>query len=1605
MSNTLGRPTAEEAQTRRLIEKELQSIQSSSQLLRRLQQGREAEEMADEEGDHKDQAGERSKEAPGTWQDAFVLLQEQMTVLMQRIPEQATQGNAVQGPISPEERASHPSISTDHHHEHNTTVDDCGNRGQNAGASSMSTAQGATSQGQGPTATAYATALRQREQVRTQALMDQQPPDLMLSIVYATRQILTEDPPKFDMEQGAKAFDAWKRRWANHVARATERCNPETVYKHVMSELVRALSDDTWNWLVNQHHLQDHLEDPDALVDALERQVYKTTNIINMMLTAGNKRKSNTEKFDSVVQEIDRTVKYFVQFCKDDVEDGLKRFFLVLQTTDKRLQTKLMEKFNTSKFHQLAEMARQSEIVSAHVEHMFEQGQVNHTTSYQAGKTGGPKGGHKGRGRSSEGTGGQRSQSQGRDRPQPKKDSKKCSYCGKDSHDRSECPAKGSTCQRCQKKGHFAAVCRAPTPVLSANQSEVPPSVNAISTAQRASIKLNGSCMQVNDVVTRLDVEPLDTIPVTLSDRTGYSSKAQGLADTGANVNLLPDSLGKTFATYQLADLPASPKTANGGSLPIKGIVVADVFSNDVMLKDIKWLTADINKIILSRQLTRDLDLIPANFPFARASAAVRRESNGRKVGTVTFSDSQLPFSNNAALECKSQDGTFKVTFKNAPELDSLASEFPEVFGGHIGQIRGPPAKIELRPDAIPNSAGAHRRIAEAFLEPLKREIDEQLAAGILEPAPESPDGHAWLHPIVVVPKKGTANVRLCVDFRRLNKYCLRPNNPESTPWEQIRSLPAGKKWFATFDANKGYHQVPLDEEGRRMTTFHTPHGRFRYTALPMGYAGSQDIFTERFGKAVDKFVDARATEDCLIVEDTLDRLLHRVRKFFEACREAGITLNQKKTQCGSSVIFAGFKIDSSGAMLNPELYKAISEFPTPQNLTNLRSFLGLCNQQAQFVDTISELAHPFHNLLKKRNEFVWTTEHAKAFERMKAELAKPQSLAYYDHRLPTRLYTDASRLNGLGFVLKQRRTEGWKIVQAGSRFLSSAEERYAMVELELLAIAWACKKASTFLEGIAFTIVTDHKPLIPILRDYALSEIENKRLQRLRMKIDHLRYDVTWVKGSENIEADALSRSPSSRPEPEDEIDEDDQQMSMVVQTLFAEEYDLVETVDVKDPLIKLLMEEAHKDANYCKVKEWLVSGFPSSKETVPEDLVPYWLKRDQLCLEKNGLVLFIAERAHEHPRLLIPEGLRQRTIDVLRNIHGHPSKMTSRARRAVWWPFMHSQLLQEHRKCKTCVEKSPSNPQNPDRPHEPAMYPFQKIHLDFADYAGRKFLFGADQFSGWPIAKELGKDAPTSKLIEALLPYFANHGIPSTIYSDGGPQFTSQEFARFCERNFIEHIASSPYYPKSNGVAENAVKQMKKLVHCVWNSENGKTREEEWMKAILSYCNTPKRPHGMSPAQLLYGRELRDLTPAPLTSYVSPNREAVMRRLQSVRDHQEALLREERLKPLKVGDRVIVQDKATGEWTKQGQITKLGRNDREYLAQLDDGAVVQRNRHFFKLLSPPEIPIITTESPSNGNPQLSSSSRRGRPTGSKNQPKSTNMNVIRRSKRIQSK
>ena len=237
----------------------------------------------------------------------------------------------------------------------------------------------------------------------------------------------------------------------------------------------------------------------------------------------------------------------------------------------------------------------------------------------------------------------------------------------------------------------------------------------------------------------------------------------------------------------------------------------------------------------------------------------------------------------------------------------------------------------------------------------------------------------------------------------------------------------------------------------------------------------------------------------------------------------------------------------------------------------------------------LTNILLPLRPLLSTKNEFAWTSVHDTAFSAAKQALSTAPILSYFDLNKPTRLCTDAS-YQGLGFVLQQKSNDSWKLIQAGSRFLSDTESKYAIIELELLAVSWAITKCHIFLAGLPhFTVITDHHPLVPILNTYRLDEIENPRLQRLRHKIMGYNFTARWIKGTLNNAPDALSRHPMSNPLPHEimaEIDAQDNPEPSIA------DIRAVSTDQLNSLCLQDLHQHAQDDQEYQQLQHYIITG-----------------------------------------------------------------------------------------------------------------------------------------------------------------------------------------------------------------------------------------------------------------------------------------------------------------------------------------------------------------------------------------------------------------------------
>ena len=344
-------------------------------------------------------------------------------------------------------------------------------------------------------------------------------------------------------------------------------------------------------------------------------------------------------------------------------------------------------------------------------------------------------------------------------------------------------------------------------------------------------------------------------------------------------------------------------------------------------------------------------------------------------------------------------------------------------------------------------------------------------------------------------------------------------------------------------DAWNGYYSLLLHEEDRHLFTFSTEFGLYRYCVAPQGFIGSGDGYTDRYDRIIaDTPRKTKCVDDTALWDDTLEEHWWRIIDHLELLGRSGITINPEKLQfCLREIDFAGFRVTETEVKPLPKYLNAIREFPRPQNIKDVRAWFGLINQVAHYGQLTNIMA-PFKPLLSPKTKFFWSEDLEHAFQASKQNLieAIQHGVQIFDPNLPTCLTPDWSK-KGIGYWLRQKYCEcdsvtpdccpsGWKITLAGSRFLKDAEQRYAPIEGEALAIAWALHDTKYFTLGCDNLVVTsDHRPLTKIFGDKSLDEFTSERLFNLRRRTSKWRFKVYHVPGKSIPAADAASRYPSS--------------------------------------------------------------------------------------------------------------------------------------------------------------------------------------------------------------------------------------------------------------------------------------------------------------------------------------------------------------------------------------------------------------------------------------------------------------------------------------------
>ena len=763
-----------------------------------------------------------------------------------------------------------------------------------------------------------------------------------------------------------------------------------------------------------------------------------------------------------------------------------------------------------------------------------------------------------------------------------------------------------------------------------------------------------------------------------------------------------------------------------------------------------------------------------------------------------------------------------EIKYLQQSPLQSVLKGHEAVFHGGLGALKGYQATIVVDPNARPRFWKA-RSVPYAYRGLVEEELNRLVQEGILEPVEMSD----WASPIVPVLKSDGKSVRVCGDFKQtVNPVCKLDRYPIPRIEDLFATLRGGKV-FSKLDLSQAYQQIPLDEESKKFVVINTQKGLFRYTRLPYGISSAPGIF-QRVMEGLLQGIEGVIVyiDDVLVSGATADEHLKRLEEVLSRLEKAGLCLQKSKCHfMVSSVTFLGHKVDKDGLHPLPDKISAVLSAPTPRNLQELKSYLGLLSYYSKFLPKLSTVLAPLYRLLRKDTHWRWMAAEEKAFDLSKELLTSSRLLVHFDPSLPLILACDASDY-GVGAVLAHRMPNGEeRPIGYASRSLSKAERNYPQLEKEALACIFGVKRFHSYLFGHHFHLITDHKPLLALLNEHrSTSPQASARIRRWSLFLSSYEYSLSFRDTQSHSNADALSRLPLPiAPEEEDPPPEVILLMKHLAESPVTSR-DICRGTQ-QDPVLSSVLRNVRQ-------------GWSNSPDSA---LSPFYSRRYELSVQ-DGCLLWGS-------RVIVPPSGRKAVLNELHEAHPGISRMKALARMYVWWPGLDKDIEESVRLCRECQVNQASPPVAPLHPWQWPSRPWSRLHIDYAGpICGRMILLVVDAHSKWIEAFTVST-ASSATTIERLRQVFAQFGLPKTVVSDNAAYFTSQEFESYLELNAIRHTKSSPYHPSSNGLVERAVQSLKNGLKKVTEG----TLEARIAKILFQYRITPHSTTGIAPAELL--------------------------------------------------------------------------------------------------------------------------------------------------------
>ena len=894
----------------------------------------------------------------------------------------------------------------------------------------------------------------------------------------------------------------------------------------------------------------------------------------------------------------------------------------------------------------------------------------------------------------------------------------------------------------------------------------------------------------------------------------------QLLLDSGSTGNFIADDTARSLGLEVIKDMPEDELTlADGSRLGTLGLttfilrcggykrkLTARVFPQlhkQVILGTpwlvqenpaIDWKTGQVvvsqqgNDILLPRRMEQDTETRLSLISAKQVARALRTQQVERAfVATI-----RRVSTTEAGDEIEDSDVESLLRSDMATQIRDILLEFRDVFATELPKGL-PPVRMghEFRIELTDDEKPVHRpiyKLSPLELEESKKQIAELLENGYIQPS-DSPYGS----PILFVQKKG-GSLRMCVDYRWLNKKTVRNRYPLPLPDELFDRL-QGAKVFSKLDLRSGYWQMPVRSEDVPKTAFRTRWGLFEFLVLPFGVTNAPAQFMNMMNDLLADYLDVFVLiflDDILIYSRSPEEHAKHLQRVLQRLRDYHLFAKASKSYIALPTLeFLGHQVTAQGMAPTEEKLRAVQRWEQPHNEKTTRSFLGFASYYRRFIQNFARLAAPMTELTKKSVPWSWGPAQQRAFLQMKEALCKAPILQYPDAKLPYTVVTDASGI-AVGGVLLQDQGDGLRPIAFLSRKLNAAEQKYSAYERELAAIAYAFISWRHYLEGCpgGVTVVTDHQPLTHLM-DQAVFSRTQTRWIRLGL-FQSIQPRIVYRPGKANIVADALSRS--IRPEEDPEIKE--------LQAITVRSGSQVTTPDVQAQW-KIAMEE---DGNLQDIIARLRQG-----------------KVIRNYRREGGVLKYIVG---EQTRTVVPKGMRQ---TVLSECHDPPTvghvgirRTYDLLARTYYWRGMHRDATDYVRSCPVCQVMKPDNRASAGK-LQPLPIPTKKWDQVTTDLVtdlpvAKGFTAVAvfvDRLTKMvhfaPCTKEVTAQEYAKLFLETV---FKLHGLPSVLISDRDPRFTSKFWSTLFELLGTELRLSTAYHPQSDGQSEVTIRTLENFL-----------------------------------------------------------------------------------------------------------------------------------------------------------------------------------------------